>query len=105
MINGQSLVGLSHSEAVAVLRSSTGLVQLVVASREESQVDFHRYPSTSLPDLVSTSSSSPSPSNNMEPRHGLTSSSLSLPATLTDLEKLEDRGQMEDLKEPVLPHP
>ncbi|XP_042177175.1 LOW QUALITY PROTEIN: PDZ domain-containing protein 2 [Oncorhynchus tshawytscha] len=98
MINGQSLVGLSHSEAVAVLRSSTGLVQLVVASREESEVDFHRYPSTSLPDLVSTSSSSPSPSNNMEPRHGLTSSSLSLPTTLTDLEKLEDRGQMEGPK-------
>uniref|UniRef100_A0A8K9XPV0 PDZ domain containing 2 n=1 Tax=Oncorhynchus mykiss TaxID=8022 RepID=A0A8K9XPV0_ONCMY len=98
MINGQSLVGLSHSEAVAVLRSSAGLVQLVVASREESEVDFHRYPSTSLPDLVSTSSSSPSPSNNMEPRHGLTSSSLSLPATLTDLEKLEDRGQMEGPK-------
>uniref|UniRef100_A0A8C7C649 PDZ domain containing 2 n=1 Tax=Oncorhynchus kisutch TaxID=8019 RepID=A0A8C7C649_ONCKI len=38
MINGQSLVGLSHSEAVAVLRSSTGLVQLVVASR-----DTHTY--------------------------------------------------------------
>lgn len=33
MINGQSLVGLSHQEAVAVLRSTAGLVQLVVASR------------------------------------------------------------------------
>ncbi|XP_068166106.1 LOW QUALITY PROTEIN: inaD-like protein [Antennarius striatus] len=33
VINGQSLVGLTHQEAVAVLRSSTGLVQLVVASR------------------------------------------------------------------------
>uniref|UniRef100_A0A4W5LTW2 PDZ domain-containing protein n=1 Tax=Hucho hucho TaxID=62062 RepID=A0A4W5LTW2_9TELE len=82
MINGQSLVGLSHSEAVAILRSTAGLVQLVVASREESEVDFPRYPSTSLPDLVSTaSSSSPSPSNNTDntvPHHGLTSSSLSL---------------------------
>ncbi|XP_034398000.1 PDZ domain-containing protein 2 [Cyclopterus lumpus] len=36
MINGQSLVGLTHQEAVAILRSTTGLVQLVVASREES---------------------------------------------------------------------
>ncbi|KAJ8285165.1 hypothetical protein GJAV_G00023050 [Gymnothorax javanicus] len=64
MINGQSLVGLSHQEAVAILRSTAGLVQLVVASREESEVDFQRYPSTSLPDLVSTCSSlgvSPSP--------------------------------------------
>ncbi|XP_045075662.1 PDZ domain-containing protein 2-like, partial [Coregonus clupeaformis] len=81
MINGQSLVGLSHSEAVSILRSSAGLVQLVVTRREESEVDFHSYPSTSLPDLVSPASSSPSPSNNkenMEPHHGLTSSSLSL---------------------------
>lgn len=33
MINGHSLVGLSHQEAVALLRSAAGLVQLVVASR------------------------------------------------------------------------
>lgn len=33
MINGQSLVGLTHQEAVSILRSTTGLVQLVVASR------------------------------------------------------------------------
>ncbi|XP_045551389.1 PDZ domain-containing protein 2 isoform X4 [Salmo salar] len=116
MINGQSLVGLSHLEAVDILRSTAGLVQLVVASREESEVDFQRYPSTSLPDLVSTcassSSSSASPSDNqenMEPhhRHGgwedLTASSLSLsrsqPTTLTDLEKLEDRGRVEGPKE------
>lgn len=33
MINGHSLVGLSHQEAVAILRSTAGLVQLVVASR------------------------------------------------------------------------
>uniref|UniRef100_A0A3Q3W2S9 PDZ domain-containing protein n=1 Tax=Mola mola TaxID=94237 RepID=A0A3Q3W2S9_MOLML len=32
MINGRSLVGLTHQEAVAILRSTTGLVQLVVAS-------------------------------------------------------------------------
>ncbi|KAM4810111.1 PDZ domain-containing protein 2 [Rhinophrynus dorsalis] len=53
MINGQSLVGLSHQEAVAILRSAVGLVQLVVASRDGSDVDFCKYPSTSLPDLVS----------------------------------------------------
>uniref|UniRef100_A0ACB8EPR7 PDZ domain-containing protein 2 n=1 Tax=Sphaerodactylus townsendi TaxID=933632 RepID=A0ACB8EPR7_9SAUR len=33
MINGQSLVGLSHEEAVALLRSAEGLIYLVVASR------------------------------------------------------------------------
>ncbi|XP_038599537.1 PDZ domain-containing protein 2 isoform X2 [Tachyglossus aculeatus] len=54
MINGQSLVGLSHQEAVAILRSAAGLVQLVVASRESSEIDFLKYPSTSLPDLLST---------------------------------------------------
>uniref|UniRef100_A0A673XLV9 PDZ domain-containing protein 2-like n=1 Tax=Salmo trutta TaxID=8032 RepID=A0A673XLV9_SALTR len=88
MIDGQSLVGLSHSEAVAVLRSSAGLVQLVVASRDELEVDFHRYPSTSLPDLVSTSSSSPSPPLIRDVSF----------LQLTDLEKLEDRGQMEGPK-------
>lgn len=33
MINGQSLVGLSHQDAVVLLRSAEGLVYLVVASR------------------------------------------------------------------------
>lgn len=33
MINGQSLVGLSHQDAVALLRSAAGLVQLVVSSK------------------------------------------------------------------------
>lgn len=36
MINGQSLVGLSHQDAVALLRSAAGLVQLVVASKVQS---------------------------------------------------------------------
>ncbi|XP_064152768.1 PDZ domain-containing protein 2 isoform X1 [Anguilla rostrata] len=107
MINGQSLVGLSHQEAVAILRSSAGLVQLVVASREESEVDFHKYPSTSLPDLVSTCSSqgiSPSAADdkeNMEPDvEDVTASSLSLPTqgSFTELDKLEDRGRMEGQK-------
>ncbi|KAM9743986.1 uncharacterized protein pdzd2 isoform 2-T4 [Menidia menidia] len=58
MINGQSLVGLTHQEAVDVLRSTAGLVQLVVCSSAESEVDFEPFPSTSLPDLVSTCRSS-----------------------------------------------
>ncbi|XP_021410399.2 PDZ domain-containing protein 2 [Lonchura striata] len=56
MINGQSLVGLSHQDAVALLRSATGLVQLVVSSKESSEGDLLKYPSTSLPDLLSTCS-------------------------------------------------
>ncbi|XP_077601236.1 PDZ domain-containing protein 2-like isoform X2 [Stigmatopora nigra] len=68
MINGQSLVGLTHQEAVCILRASTGLVQLVVASREESDVGFQQHPSTSLPDL------------------------------LTNLEKLEDTCQKEAVR-------
>ncbi|KAM9137576.1 PDZ domain-containing protein 2 isoform 2-T2 [Pangshura tecta] len=56
MINSQSLVGLSHQEAVAILRSATGLVELVVASREGTEEESLKYPSTSLPDLLSTCS-------------------------------------------------
>ncbi|XP_066473053.1 PDZ domain-containing protein 2 [Tiliqua scincoides] len=56
MINGQSLVGLSHQDAVALLRSAEGLVYLVVASREGAEEEFLSYPSTSLPDLISTCS-------------------------------------------------
>ncbi|KAM6228478.1 LOW QUALITY PROTEIN: PDZ domain-containing protein 2-like [Spheniscus humboldti] len=54
MINRQSLVGLSHQDAVALLRSAAGLVQLVVASKESAEGDFLKYSSTSLPDLLST---------------------------------------------------
>uniref|UniRef100_A0A8C1NKZ5 PDZ domain containing 2 n=1 Tax=Cyprinus carpio TaxID=7962 RepID=A0A8C1NKZ5_CYPCA len=107
MINGHSLVGLSHQEAVAVLRSTAGLVQLVVASRDESEVDFHKYPSTSLPDLVSTCSgpdASPSPGEekeNMEPDvEDVRASSLSLPTQdlFTDFDRLEERGRFESSK-------
>ncbi|XP_048470841.1 PDZ domain-containing protein 2 [Rhincodon typus] len=69
MINGQSLVGLSHQEAVALLRSAAGLVQLVVASRDESEIHFQKFPSTSLPDLVTNfvvADNSPSPTENKE---------------------------------------
>ncbi|XP_051538227.1 PDZ domain-containing protein 2 isoform X2 [Myxocyprinus asiaticus] len=107
MINGHSLVGLSHQEAVAVLRSTAGLVQLVVASRDESEVDFHKYPSTSLPDLVSTCLGpdvSPSPreeKENMEPDvEDVRASSLSLPTQdlFTELDKLEECGRIEGPK-------
>ncbi|XP_016333194.1 PDZ domain-containing protein 2-like [Sinocyclocheilus anshuiensis] len=107
MINGHSLVGLSHQEAVAVLRSTAGLVQLVVASRDESEVDFHKYPSTSLPDLVSTCSgpdASPSPGEekeNMEPDvEDVRANSLSLPTQdlFTDFDRLEERGRFEGPK-------
>ncbi|KAM4707186.1 PDZ domain-containing protein 2 [Discoglossus pictus] len=72
MINSQSLVGLSHQEAVAILRATVGIVQLVVASRDGTEVDFCKYPSTSLPDLLSACSAqdvSPSTDNkeNEEP--------------------------------------
>ncbi|XP_043543364.1 PDZ domain-containing protein 2 isoform X1 [Chiloscyllium plagiosum] len=69
MINGQSLVGLSHQEAVALLRSAAGLVQLIVASRDESEIHFQKFPSTSLPDLVTNfvvADNSPSPTENKE---------------------------------------
>lgn len=42
MINGHSLVGLSHQEAVAILRSTAGLVQLVVASRVSLSLQTNR---------------------------------------------------------------
>ncbi|XP_069543485.1 PDZ domain-containing protein 2 [Brachyistius frenatus] len=98
MINGRSLVGLTHQEAVGVLRSTTGLVQLVVASREESDVGFERFPSTSLPDLVSTCSSSSSSFQTAAPRSPQTSNSstsLHNSSLLTSLEKLEELSQRE----------
>ncbi|XP_060927971.1 PDZ domain-containing protein 2 [Limanda limanda] len=98
MINGQSLVGLTHQEAVAILRSTTGLVQLVVANREESEVGFERFPSTSLPDLVSTCSSSSSLSHTAVPRSPQISNSstnLHNPFLLSNPEKLEEQSKVE----------
>uniref|UniRef100_A0A3B5AEG6 PDZ domain containing 2 n=1 Tax=Stegastes partitus TaxID=144197 RepID=A0A3B5AEG6_9TELE len=43
MINGHSLVGLTHQEAVTVFRSTTGLVQLVVASRVSTDIEHIVY--------------------------------------------------------------
>uniref|UniRef100_UPI0037E782B8 PDZ domain-containing protein 2 n=1 Tax=Semicossyphus pulcher TaxID=241346 RepID=UPI0037E782B8 len=98
MINGQSLVGLTHQEAVAILRSTTGLVQLVVATREESDVGFERFPSTSLPDLVSTCSYLSSLSLTAaphSPQDSDCSTSLHKPHLLTNSEKLEEHSQGE----------
>nr|XP_023679115.1 PDZ domain-containing protein 2-like isoform X2 [Paramormyrops kingsleyae] len=107
MINGQSLVGLAHHEAAAVLRSAAGVIQLVVTSREESAVDFQKYPSTSLPDLVSTCSSNdphlPPFTNKENVELGaeeVSASSLSLPThdSFPEMDKLEERGRMEGPK-------
>ncbi|GAB1299264.1 PDZ domain-containing 2 [Apodemus speciosus] len=54
VINGHLLVGLSHEEAVAILRSATGMVQLVVASKESSAEDLLKLTAKSLPDLTSS---------------------------------------------------
>ncbi|XP_073537467.1 PDZ domain-containing protein 2 isoform X2 [Phyllobates terribilis] len=69
MINGQSLVGLSHQEAVVILRSAVGVVQLVVASRDGTDVDFCKYPSTSLPDLMSACAAEDAHTDNKENVH------------------------------------
>ncbi|XP_069602096.1 PDZ domain-containing protein 2 isoform X1 [Ranitomeya imitator] len=69
MINGKSLVGLSHQEAVVILRSAVGVVQLVVASRDGTDVDFCKYPSTSLPDLVSACAAEDAHADNKENVH------------------------------------
>lgn len=46
MINGQSLVGLTHQEAVDILRSAAGLVQLVVARRVSAHPHKHTHTHT-----------------------------------------------------------
>ncbi|KAM7018183.1 PDZ domain-containing protein 2 [Tautogolabrus adspersus] len=98
MINGQSLVGLTHQEAVSILRSTSGLVQLVVATREESDVGFERFPSTSLPDLVSTCSYLSSLTLTApphSPQDSDCSPSLHKPCLATNQEKPEERSQTE----------
>ncbi|XP_029435221.1 LOW QUALITY PROTEIN: PDZ domain-containing protein 2 [Rhinatrema bivittatum] len=108
MVNGKSLVGLSHQEAVAVLRTAAGLVQLVVASRDGTEVDFCKYPSSSLPDIFSTCSSqdlSSSPDNkeNEEPAaadiKGCCISSQDQGA-VTEEDKCQDRGCAEGTRGP-----
>ncbi|XP_041039012.1 PDZ domain-containing protein 2 isoform X2 [Carcharodon carcharias] len=104
MINGQSLVGLSHQEAVALLRSAAGLVQLVVASRDESEIHFQKFPSTSLPDLVTNfvvADNSPSPTENKEnvqPDSEDVAANCHLhhrPESVSETEKSDDRDRVE----------
>ncbi|KAJ4941408.1 hypothetical protein JOQ06_011287 [Pogonophryne albipinna] len=90
MINGQSLVGLTHQEAVGILRSTSGLVQLV----EEADVGFERFPSTSLPDLVSTCSSLSCPPQTAPPLSPQTSNCSTDPY-LTNMEKVEGQSETE----------
>uniref|UniRef100_A0A8C9VCB5 PDZ domain containing 2 n=1 Tax=Scleropages formosus TaxID=113540 RepID=A0A8C9VCB5_SCLFO len=107
MVNGQSLVGLSHQEAVAILRSTAGLVQLVVASREESDVDFLKYPSTSLPDLVSTCSTQGAAAPPEDGQDGTHSEAGDVPPvsrcptarpTFAEADKVEEAGHAEGPK-------
>ncbi|XP_069483175.1 PDZ domain-containing protein 2 isoform X2 [Ambystoma mexicanum] len=105
MVNGQSLVGLSHQEAVAVLRSAAGLVQLVVASRGASGLDCVSFPSTSLPDLVSTCSAqdlAPSSENkeNEQPDGGESSGPCK---TLPEKEAAAEISKSQDCGYPEVP--
>ncbi|RVE68686.1 hypothetical protein OJAV_G00095400 [Oryzias javanicus] len=101
MVNGQSLVGLTHQEAVAALRSTSGLVQLVVSSSEESDVDFKHFPSTSLPDISSSCRapsclSSVSAASFSHPPYS--SAALENQNTAESLEKLDKPNEEEDGK-------
>lgn len=89
VINGHLLVGLSHEEAVAILRSATGMVQLVVASKETSAEDLLRLTSKSLPDLTSsvedvsswTDNEDPEPDGEEEEGTGSSSVQRAMPGT------------------------
>ncbi|XP_037833200.1 PDZ domain-containing protein 2 isoform X2 [Kryptolebias marmoratus] len=97
MVNGQSLMGLTHQEAVAILRSTTGLVQLVVSSQEVSEVDFELFPFTSLPDLISTCRAFSSLSQTAPQCSSQTSNNTDLQnsSMVTSLEKIEDLNHRE----------
>ncbi|XP_077203030.1 PDZ domain-containing protein 2 isoform X2 [Paroedura picta] len=107
MINGQSLVGLSHEDAVVLLRSAEGLVYLVVASQDGAEDDFLNYPSTSLPDLISTCStqdSTPWTANkeNEEPEEEDVKGKNPVPEVqepMTDTDKSPDPACAEESKE------
>ncbi|KYO28961.1 PDZ domain-containing protein 2 isoform C [Alligator mississippiensis] len=107
MINSQSLVGLSHQEAVALLRSAVGLVQLVVASRETTEADCLKYPSTSLPDLLSscavqdTASFTDNKENEKPEEEDVKGGSTSpeVQGAVTETDKLQDPACVEASKE------
>ena len=50
MVDGKSLVGLTHAEAVDVLKSSQRLVQLVVATEDDG--DSRSSSTQSIPELI-----------------------------------------------------
>ncbi|XP_075040842.1 PDZ domain-containing protein 2 isoform X2 [Mixophyes fleayi] len=101
MINGQSLVGLSHQEAVVILRATAGLVQLVVASRDGTDVDFCKYPSTSLPDLVSACAAQESRTDNkenVEPDGEQEKGRGMSPTAVTETDNFEEKSLADDPK-------
>ncbi|CAO2592310.1 PDZ domain-containing protein 2 [Lemmus lemmus] len=102
VINGHLLVGLSHEEAVAILRSATGMVQLVVASKESSAEDLLRLTSKSLPDLTSSVEDMSSWTDNEdqeadgEDEEG--TGSATVRGTMPDSEESQDVGSSEESK-------
>ncbi|XP_075831970.1 PDZ domain-containing protein 2 isoform X1 [Microtus pennsylvanicus] len=102
VINGHLLVGLSHEEAVAILRSATGMVQLVVASKESSAEDLLRLTSKSLPDLTSSVEDVSSWTDNEdqeadgEDEEG--TGSATIRGTMPDSEESQDVGSSEESK-------
>ncbi|XP_066229950.1 PDZ domain-containing protein 2 isoform X2 [Saccopteryx leptura] len=102
VINGHLLVGLSHEEAVAILRSATGMVQLVVASKETSAEDLLRLTSKSLPDLTSSVEdvSSWTDNEDQEPdgEEDEGTGSSSLRGAIPGADEPQDSGGSEDLK-------
>ncbi|XP_061173402.1 uncharacterized protein LOC133182573 [Saccostrea echinata] len=67
MINGKSLIGLSHCEAVDVLRNSPKLVQVVVASKVRKSSSVASTGSSSVPSLCSIPTSQQLPTEVMTP--------------------------------------
>nr|XP_048285718.1 PDZ domain-containing protein 2 isoform X4 [Myodes glareolus]XP_048285725.1 PDZ domain-containing protein 2 isoform X4 [Myodes glareolus]XP_048285729.1 PDZ domain-containing protein 2 isoform X4 [Myodes glareolus]XP_048285736.1 PDZ domain-containing protein 2 isoform X4 [Myodes glareolus] len=102
VINGHLLVGLSHEEAVAILRSATGMVQLVVASKESSAEELLRLTSKSLPDLSSSVEDVSSWTDNEdqeadgEEEEG--TGSATVRGTMPDSEESQDVGSSEESK-------
>ncbi|XP_024837287.1 PDZ domain-containing protein 2 isoform X2 [Bos taurus] len=100
VINGHLLVGLSHEEAVAILRSATGVVQLVVASKENSAEDLLRLTSKSLPDLTSSTEdvSSWTDNEDQEPDEDEGTGSSSIQSAMPGTEEPHDACGPEESK-------
>lgn len=102
VINGHLLVGLSHEEAVAILRSATGMVQLVVASKESSTEDLLSLTSKSLPDLTSSvedvSSWTDNEDQEADGEDGERTGSAAVRGTMPGTEESQDVGSSEESK-------